>query len=231
MNTNEHLDYELSEYIDGTLAEAELARVESHLAACAECRETLEDLRRLVRRAGSLDDRAPERDLWSGIAARIATESTADVVPLESRRRRVSFSIPQLAAAAVVLMAVSIGLGVSLTQRGQTAQTARADSLPVPNEGGVVISQNVNERVGRAVSSYETAIDEMRGAMAGQRGQLDTATIRVLEQSIRTIDSAIARAKGALARDPGNLYLNGELQRALDRKLDVLRQVTTLTAS
>lgn len=227
--SNAHLDFELSAYLDGELAGDELARVESHLSQCAGCRETLEDLRRLVRRSGALDDRAPERDLWGGIAARIAAESTAGVVPLD-RRRRVSFTIPQLAAAALLLMGLSVGAALLVTPPAQTARLSPV-TAPARPGGASGIAQNVKERVGRAVSSYETAIGEMEQALANRTGALDTATIRVLEQSLLTIDSAIARARAALVREPGNLYLNGELQRALDRKLGVLRQVNALTAS
>jgi len=42
------------------------------------------------------------------------------------------------------------------------------------------------------------------------------------------IDQAIGQARAALARDPNNTYLNGHLQRSLDRKLDLLRQAATL---
>lgn len=229
---NDHLDYELSDYLDGALSGAELERAESHLAACAECRETLDDLKRLVRRAGSLDDRAPERDLWAGIAARIATESTADVVPLDSRRRRVSFSMPQLAAAALVLMGLSAGAALMVRAPSPVAPAVTA-ALPASEESGESgpVARNVNERIGRAVSSYESAIGEMQQTLDERRGQLDTSTVRVLEQSMKTIDSAIAQARDALSRDPGNLYLNGTLKRALDRKLGVLRQVTALTVA
>lgn len=224
---NAHLDDELSALIDGELEGAELERVQTHLSACAECREALEDLRRLVRRAGALDDRPPEKDLWAGIASRIVSEPTADVIPLESRRRRVSFSVPQLAAAALALMALSFGASRLLTTRGDVPVAVAGPSAePTPS----VVSR-VNERVGRAVSSYESAIGELEQALEQRRGTLDTATVRVLEQSLGLIDSAIAQARSALERDPGNVYLNGTLQRALDRKLGVLRQVTLTTAS
>ena len=42
---------------------------------------------------------------------------------------------------------------------------------------------------------------------------------------------AIKQAQDALRRDPGNMYLNGQLQRTLDRKLDVLRRAVTLPAA
>ena len=38
----------LSEYVDGELAAGERTALEAHLATCAECRATLEELRRVV---------------------------------------------------------------------------------------------------------------------------------------------------------------------------------------
>jgi anti-sigma factor RsiW len=218
-----HLDYELSAYLDGEIDEAERRRVEAHLADCADCRALLDDLRQMVRRSRALDDRPPSHDLWPGIEARIASASTADVIPLATRRRRVSFSVPQLAAAAVALMALSTGITATALRgaRGTTppgsapAETAvRAASTNVPGPAGL--------------ESYDAAIGELQQALDARRDQLDTTTVRVLEQSLDVIDRAIAQARSALARDPDNTYLNGHLQRSLDRKLELLRQVATL---
>jgi len=60
---------------------------------------------------------------------------------------------------------------------------------------------------------------------------MDTATARIVEQSLGLIDFAIRQAREALSRDPGNMYLNGQLQRTLDRKLDVLRHAVTLPSA
>src|SRR5258708_23906225 len=85
----------LSEYLDGTLAGTERAALDAHLAGCAACAATLEDLRRVVARAQSVQDRPPATDLWPGVAERIG--ASPDVVSLPARRpRRVARSPPQL---------------------------------------------------------------------------------------------------------------------------------------
>lgn len=215
----QHLDLELSAYLDGELDDAARAAVEQHLAACAECRETLEGVRRVVRRAGSLDDRPPARDLWTGIAERIGEPGVTDVVPLAPRRRRVVFSVPQLAAAAVAVMLVSAAATAVLLFRSPSPQVA-ADSTPVVRT--VALPGDA------AVQSYDAAISDLEAVLAARRSRLDTATVRVVEQSLAVIDEAIRQAHAALAKDPENLYLNGHLQRSLDRKLELLRTVATL---
>jgi len=215
---SEHVNDELSAYLDEELDAAARGRVEAHLAACAECRGTLEALQQVVRRARTLDDRPPARDLWAGIASRISSADTADVVPLASRRRRFAFTVPQLAAAAVLLAVMSTGATVLLTRHNpaslasDTALTVRPAALPAES----------------MVLSYDAAIRDLQLALDARRSQLDTGTVRVIEQSLAVIDMAIAQARSALARDPNNPYLNSHLQRAFDRKLDLLRQVATL---
>src|SRR2546430_5532042 len=101
----------LSEYIDGTLPDAERAALEAHLAVCTACRTTLDELRRVVARARALDDRPPAADLWPAIAEQIGVSSGAHhVVSLAERRtRRATFSVPPLAAAAAVLLLLGSG--------------------------------------------------------------------------------------------------------------------------
>src|SRR2546429_221490 len=56
----------LSEYLDETLAPTERQALAAHLTGCAECTATLAELRRVVARAESIEDRPPPR---SGAAA------------------------------------------------------------------------------------------------------------------------------------------------------------------
>jgi hypothetical protein len=62
----------LSDHLDGELEPAPREALERHLDGCAECRATLDDLRRLVAAARALPERAPEPDPWPGIARALA---------------------------------------------------------------------------------------------------------------------------------------------------------------
>src|SRR5882672_7250880 len=219
---SEHLNELLSSYVDDDVNALERMKVEAHLAGCAECRAAVDDLRQMVRRAAALDDRPPSRDLWPAIAARIASPA-ADVVPLAPRRRRFAFTVPQLAAAAVVLVGLSAG-SASLLMRGATQQATPQDV------GAVVVPVNAPPEV-QISAAYDFAIRDLQRTLDLKRSRLDTATVRVLEQSLQVIDLAIRQAREALAKDPNNPYLSNHFQRALDRKLDLLRQATTLTVA
>lgn len=220
---SEHLNELLSSYVDDDVTALERMRVESHLAQCEQCRADVEGLRRVVRRAATLDDRPPQRDLWAGIKERIGEADASDVVPLAPRRRRFAFTVPQLAAAAAVIVAVSAG-GANLLMRANTVASTAASTT---DQRVTVIPVNATPEV-QISAGYDLPIRELQQTLAQRRGQLDTSTVRVIEQSLTVIDAAIRQARSALAKDPNNRYLNGHLQRALDRKLDLLRQAATL---
>src|SRR5256885_2728484 len=135
----------LSEYIDGTLAATERGAFEAHLAGCAACGTTLDELRRVVARARALDDRPPATDLWPAIAEQIGVSSGAHrVVSLAERRtRRVTFTVPQLAAAAPGLLLLGSGRPYLALPRpllrggGGTAQRGPAADLTTSPVGWV----------------------------------------------------------------------------------------------
>jgi anti-sigma factor RsiW len=213
----------LSEYLDDELSGAEREALEAHLVTCVECAAVLSDLRRVVARAAGLEHRGPARDLWPGIATRIGATAQArtEAVSLSSRRRW-SFSFPQLAAAAILLMTLSGGT-VWLLRSPDSVPGGIATTPPV----GVTGPTPVNARA-TASQSYAAAVADLERVLASGRGQLDTATVRVIQQNLDAIDRAIAQAQQALAADPANLYLNTHLAETMRRKLDLLRQAATL---
>jgi len=215
----------LSEYLDGDLSEEQRAGLEKHVATCEACAATLEDLKRVVARAQAVEDREPANDLWRGIAKRIASDEGADVVPIESGRRGWMLVAKwQLAAAAVVLMALTGG--ATLLVQGRFSRSAAGPTgLNTPLRSGGL------ERQARATEStrgYDAAIADLQRMLDEERSQLDTGTVRVVEHNLRVIDQAIAQARQALATDPSSVYLNGHLAEAKQRKLDLLRRVTSI---
>jgi hypothetical protein len=217
----------LSEYMDKELLEGERLALEAHLQTCGECSAILNDLRRVLRRARTLEDTAPSRDLWPAIARRIGARPAGpeETVELASRRRdarRWSFSLPQLAAAGIALMAVSGGAVWLL--RSPAAPPLAAPMVTAPS-GTPVTNAAMNRN---ASQSYAAAVADLERVLADGRGQLDSNTVRVIEQNLAAIDRAIAQAQRALDADPANLYLNTHLAETMRRKLDLLRRAAAL---
>jgi len=210
----------LSEYLDGELTSPERTAFEAHLASCDACRTTLDELRRVVTNARALDDRPPTADLWPDVAARIGLSARSKTRPVV---RRFSFTTPQLAAASVVLALLSGGTAWLLGGRRTVATPAGVVSERVPT------LLNASAYPGDA--RYAAQVADLERAVARGRGQLDTATVRVIERNLRIIDRAIRNAQSALAADPANSYLNLHLAQEMRRKLELLRQAATLAGA
>ena len=225
MTTDSFTD-RLSEYLDGELTPAERADVDRHLTQCAECRSTLEDLRGVVSEAALLQDGRPARDLWSGIAARIAPDGRqlARVSPFRRAiSSRLSFTLPQLAAAGIALMVLSGGL-VWMARSGDP----RADFDPLNAQSAPPSPAPIVAPVNFADPHYDEAIADLERTLEAGRTKLDPETVRVLEENLGAIDRAIDQCRRALATDPANVYLNTHLADARQRKLALLRRATML---
>jgi anti-sigma factor RsiW len=216
----------LSEYLDGELPEGERIALEAHLQTCSECSALIGDLRRVIRRARTLKQRVPGRDLWPGIARRIGVGAgEEEIVELDSGRRgarRWSFSLPQLAAAGIALMALSGGSVWLL--RSPVRSAAVHPVLTGPSNAPAI---SVSGRRS-ASESYAAAVADLERVLAHGRGQLDSVTVRIIEQNLAAIDRAIGQAQRALDADPANLYLNTHLAETMRRKLDLLRRAAAL---
>lgn len=212
----------LSEYIDGELTQPEREALEAHLMSCPECGRTLQELRAVVARASQVIDREPVNDLWAGIATRLESAEIEPelAVATSPGKRRISFSIPQLAAASIILMVMSAST-VYLMLRSE-----RVDSVAV---GPAVTQPTPAQASVRAVTrNYAATVEELETVLERNRDQLDTSTIRVIEQNLAIIDRAIAEARNALGQEPGNQYLSRYLDEAMQRKVQLLRRATSV---
>ena len=235
---NTHWTERLSEYLDGELSPAERATCDAHLAQCAICRETLDDLRAVVIMAKADRDVMPVNDLWPGVAARIEGRNVVQfgavkAAPSGTRRKQISFTVPQLALAASLLIAVSAGVAYIAAGRAlsrpdavvATEPTIQAMAEPMlPPSGDVVPANFADAQFDRAVSDLERVLVE-------QRDQLDPRTVVVIERNLAAIDEAIRQARAALSADPGNQFLNSHLADARRRKLDLLRHAAGLNSA
>lgn len=217
---SEHPTERLSAYIDGELTADQRTSVEQHLETCADCQGVLADLRGIVVRARSLEDRPPEKDLWTGIEARL--EERPVVVPLETHRarRRLSFTMPQIAAAAVALIVLS----VSATWWARSgAERGTEGGPPV-----AVVQPDAATPAQLASLEYDTAVADFEELLAIYRDRLDPQTMATVEANLAAIDEAIDEIVEALDADPESTQLYNYLTGARQRKLDVMRQATSI---
>lgn len=221
----------LSGYLDEDLPREQTQSLEAHLAACAACRAVLDDLRQVRERAGSLVDPPVPDDLWAGIATRIGAAGSTSDTPRASRvfalpawhRRALTFSLPQLAAAAFLLVCGSAF--VFWTLRGQIERRELAAGTGAPREsvatGGTALATFDAERLDGEIAQLQQALD--RG-----RDRLDPQTVVVLEKNLELIRRATAEAREALAADPANAELRDYLAGTVERKLELMKRATAM---
>lgn len=247
--THDRITDRLSEWLDGGLVPAEHAEVEAHLAGCGDCAAIAEELRAVRTEAARLGPIAPAADLWPGILARIQEESaravdTGEIEPARAtadgaRRGRVvrmtrrqppvwSFTLPRLALAASLLVVLSGGMVWLMLTNGGGRESAVARRQEPGRQEGPAVSGTPAMAAGFDVARYEATISELEQVLVTHRSELDTSTVRVIEQNLATIDRAVEEARRALAADPASRYLNTHLASQLRQKAQLLRQATSL---
>lgn len=190
----------------------------------------------LAQAVGQWREELPSRDLWLGVAERIAHQPAAPKLPRSEggRQSTVTFTLSQLAVAASLLIAVASGLTWLATNRpaltggGQAEEVIQAyrepQGTPEPGGGQIVQANFADAQFNAAVSDLERILRE-------ERDRLDPRTVLVLERNLKVIDAAINEARMALDQDPANPFLNSHLADARRRKIDLLRHATSLAAT
>jgi len=92
------------------------------------------------------------------------------------------------------------------------------------NDGTMALATSLDSR-------YDATVGELQQLLTTQRGQLDTSTVRILEQNLAVIDRALNEARRAVARDPANPYLRAHLASTMRRKVDLLRRATVIAGA
>jgi len=218
----------LSELLDGDLPAQAAEEVGKHLKECVTCSALLRDLAEVQRRARSLGEQHPPRDLWPEIERAIEAGTIGDPKVIElhpwtradtaSRKRGLRLSYVQAAAAGVILALFSGAAGALLFQ---------GSSDPTPGVAAVAAPDPWVEMVRAASPALgETAMEVARleEMLDRNRDQMDPETARVLERNLGVIDRAIQESVRALEADPGNPFLESHLARSMEIRANYLRE-------
>jgi hypothetical protein len=195
--------------------------------------EPLQEDEVLKQAIGQWRDELPERDLWAGVAERIAASSVSPRLGSDGGRRvTFTFTLSQLAIAASLLIAVASGVTYLAANRPVTTgggqpqgDVIQAYGLPDDQPRGTVVPANF------ADAQFNAAVEDLERILRDERGRLDPRTVLILERNLKAIDAAINEARMALEQDPANPFLNSHLADARRRKLDLLRHATELAST
>ena len=238
---SEHVDFDvLNDYVDDLLDQQTALAVSEHLSGCSECSVQYAKLTSVLTSVGELPKSVlPPDDMW-GELKQILEQRKEIVLPVPAAKpgsgSRVNVAAPTpwrsrafMAAAAVILVAVSSGItAVVLQNRYETkfaksAPDFRAPVAPETDNPGLLISFRLAE------GEYNRAISQLVQSVDQQRDRLNPETIRTVDRSLAVVDSAIAEAKAALLADPNNGTLVDLLSASYQRKLDLLRRTSELS--
>ncbi|MCU0646372.1 MAG: zf-HC2 domain-containing protein [Gemmatimonadaceae bacterium] len=104
----------------------------------------------------------------------------------------------------------------SAAPRARLPRTGTAPLLAVP-----VSAPSVDVTLSREIDALRTVVDD-------RFTELDSITVSVIKRNLRIIDAAIAESRKALKQDPRSRFLADQLDRALSRKVELLRQAALL---
>lgn len=223
---SEHISTEkIHDLVDGLLSEAEASALEAHLDGCAMCRTEVVGLKDVVTAVRELPTAAsPPSGTWDVIQSRIgdslpAPEGHARIVEFPgtpARRRRLHFTVPQLAAAALVISLLSAG-SVWMATSGLDSR-----STPAVAAGGLRSPAARAASLGDA--GYAEVVRELEAIVEAGRDLLAPETIATIDRSLQSIDQALAEVESALEADPSSEVLGRMLVNHQRSRLRLLRQ-------
>jgi anti-sigma factor RsiW len=208
-------DERIGDYVDGTLAAGDVARLDAHLGACARCQAMVADLRAIRSIARSLAPHAPPPQVWRALAE--ATRS-----PRPSPLRAWLFGWQPVAATAMIaVMATALSwVGGRLATLDpppsslESMTTSAAALLDVPHDA--------------AEAHYISAIASLEELTSVERATLEPAMVDVLDTGMTIIDTAIDQSRAALVVEPDSQIAQDSLFQALRNKVALLQGTLTL---
>ncbi|TDI36527.1 MAG: hypothetical protein E2P02_24885 [Acidobacteria bacterium] len=203
---------QLSDYIDRELEPEEREALENHLEQCTDCRIVLAELRGVRREAKTLTRHAPPERAWASIAESIRTGQRA--------RSRRSYFQSGLAAAAAVVLGVSLFVALRPSREIQMADLAQEDPAALANL--------VTEELRSAETHYENAITGLEQIIELNDGTLPSALNGTMTESLDLIEQAIHESREAMATEPGSLAAQESLLEAFRRKVELLQKTILL---
>jgi len=212
----------INDYIDGTLAAADRASVEAHLAGCEACRGLADDLRRVTDAARGLPPIEPPAGVWRRLAPAIEQAQQARAAGQATRRWTAPY---WLAAAAVLVIAAAVGLRVGLPGRRPPATPPAAAVAPAPGGDPAV---GVEAELRAAEEHYDKAIQGLEQLASANQGALDPATASTLQKNLAVIDQAISESRAAVRAQPTSEPAQQSLLQNFRTKVAVLQDTVAL---
>jgi len=228
----------INDFVDGTIDPFDRSSVEQHLAACAACRQLVDDLREIRRATAALEPREPPVRVWGRIERAIALERDAHAGGHVARRLQPgdggsgranarlylrAGTLPWLAAAAVLVLATVVGL------RFMPGRDVAGNPSSAVETGSVRdAAQSIESELRLAEAHYEKAIKGLEQIANTDQGALDPRTAATLQKNLAVIDQAISESRAAVRSQPTNEPAQQSLVENFKTKIGLLQDTVAL---
>lgn len=204
MNTAvEHVEDQLTWYVNGTLGEAETEIVEKHLASCAHCRTELAWLREVRQQTQSnVPDFLPDSGLQQLMEKIRAEQRTAKQAPRLWPRFELNWWSPAMGFAAILIVLQAVVIGGLLTRGDETHHTLSGRAASV--EGTLL---QITFRPDAREADLRAVLSSVQAEIVSGPGALGVYTIEVPSENSRSALAQLQRREDLVqsvhALDPG----------------------------
>ena len=230
-------DTTLNDYADGSLGPDERPAVEQHLATCAACRQTVEDLREILGVARDLELREPPIRVWARLERAVKLEDASGAeARLKGSRSSAAGSrsggmssrwIIGLAAAAVLLLATVVGLRYVPNGRPPAPASSAPEGASATATPGEAV-QSIETELRQAEAHYENAIKGLEVIANTEQSDLDPRTAATLQKNLAVIDQAISESRAAVRAQPASEPAQQSLIEGFKTKIGLLQDTVAL---
>jgi hypothetical protein len=207
----------LSEYVDRTLGRDEHAQVARHLETCEACRQLVDDFREIARAAAALDPALPPQQVWGRIEEEIRADRARGTNAGRPGARTISPSWTWLAAAAVLVLAVFIGVRFAPSTPPDRSIAADASA-----------AEAIEAELRLAEEHYQKAISGLERIASDENAAFDAGTSATLQKNLAVINQAIDESRAAVRSEPASQQAQHSLIENFKTKLALLQDTMAL---
>jgi len=213
----------LSDYLDGQniwISDDEVNQIETHLTNCPACQNFKLELGEIKIAARELPLHTPPRAMWTRITNVIEAEIAAESAPIRHaqntsgwwgwlKSRKFTFSLPQLAGAGVLAVALIIA-GISGIFGALNFEDAQSAAL-LPDEDEI-----------------KADLDRRLNAVNARKAKWDSQRRAEFEQYMTEIDESLKRCRYMLEDNPKDAFHQQMVRALYDEKREHLEDVERL---
>ncbi len=217
----------LPDYVDGYLSDEERAAMKEHLGSCETCRNEVAEIEGLLAEARQLPESIePERDLWPGIAERIAAPDEADSRAEGPATAGSWWSrlLASLRPKPIVWTSLALGATAVLAVLLLTGR----EPGPAPGIGPAQGDPTTQATLAALESECRMNEDQILAVAADTPADPGGGTLDLIRANLRTVDLAIGQAREAWQANPHSPHLTRMVIAAYQAKAALLGDAQTM---